>query len=52
LLGSSPSVDLDQTFGRGLLLMQTFMDEVRYNQTGNEVILVKRSSVVESADPS
>lgn len=49
LLGTSPSVDLDQTFGRGLLLMQTFMDEVRYNQTGNEVVLVKRSSVVEAS---
>ncbi|MGE3316749.1 MAG: response regulator [Planctomycetaceae bacterium] len=46
LMGATPSVDLDQTFGRGLLLMQTFMDEVRYNATGNEVTLVKRSSVV------
>ena len=28
--------------GRGLLLMRTFMDEVRYNATGNEVTLVLR----------
>lgn len=45
LMGTSPSVDLDQTFGRGLLLMQTFMDEVRYNAKGNEVTLIKRSSM-------
>lgn len=28
--------------GRGLLLMQSFMDEVHYNDTGNEVTMVKR----------
>jgi CheY-like chemotaxis protein len=28
--------------GRGLALMQAFMDEVTYNSTGNEVTLVKR----------
>ena len=28
--------------GRGLSLMQTFMDEVRFNEAGNEVTLVRR----------
>jgi CheY-like chemotaxis protein len=28
--------------GRGLALMRTFMDEVTYNQAGNEVTMVKR----------
>lgn len=28
--------------GRGVLLMRTFMDEVVYNDTGNEVTLIKR----------
>lgn len=31
--------------GRGLLLMRTFMDEVQYNETGNEVVLVKRKDL-------
>lgn len=31
-----------QCHGRGLLLIRTFMDEVRHNSTGNEVTLVKR----------
>jgi CheY-like chemotaxis protein/anti-sigma regulatory factor (Ser/Thr protein kinase) len=33
---------LDRPSGRGILLMRTFMDEVRYNATGNRVRLVKR----------
>lgn len=34
--------NLEKPSGRGLLLMQTFMDEVNYNETGNQVTLVKR----------
>ena len=34
--------DLEQISGRGLLLMRTFMDEVRFNPGGNEVTMVKR----------
>ncbi|MCS7238920.1 MAG: response regulator [Thermoguttaceae bacterium] len=33
---------LDADRGRGLALMRTFMDEVKYNQKGNEVLLIKR----------
>ena len=28
--------------GRGLLLVRTFMDEVRFNAKGNEITLIKR----------
>jgi anti-sigma regulatory factor (Ser/Thr protein kinase) len=35
---------LDRPCGRGLLLMRSFMSEVRYNETGNEVTLVRRTA--------
>jgi len=34
--------NLEKPSGRGLLLMRTFMDDVFFNQNGNEVTLVKR----------
>jgi CheY-like chemotaxis protein/anti-sigma regulatory factor (Ser/Thr protein kinase) len=34
--------NLERPCGRGLLLMQTFMDEVKFNPRGNEVTLIKR----------
>jgi anti-sigma regulatory factor (Ser/Thr protein kinase) len=34
--------NLENLSGRGVLLMKTFMDEVVYNSTGNQVTLVKR----------
>ena len=34
--------NLERPGGRGILLMREYMDEVRYNQKGNEVRLVKR----------
>jgi anti-sigma regulatory factor (Ser/Thr protein kinase) len=34
--------NLDKLSGRGLLLIRTFMDDVRHNETGNEIILLKR----------
>ncbi|AMV25573.1 Adenylate cyclase 2 [Gemmata sp. SH-PL17] len=33
---------IERASGRGVLLMRAFMDEVRYNATGNRVTLVKR----------
>ncbi len=33
---------LEREGGHGLLLMQTFMDEVTFNETGNEVTMIKR----------
>ena len=35
---------LDRPHGRGLLLMRTFLDEVHYNDRGNEVTLIKRAN--------
>lgn len=34
--------NLERASGRGLLLMRTFLDDVRFNDRGNEVTLVKR----------
>ena len=34
--------NLLKSSGRGVMLMQTFMDEVIYNERGNEVTLIKR----------
>lgn len=34
--------NLEKISGRGVLLMRTFMDEVHFNEAGNEVTLVKR----------
>lgn len=34
--------NLDKPSGRGLLLMRAFLDEVRHNEQGNEVTLIKR----------
>jgi CheY-like chemotaxis protein/anti-sigma regulatory factor (Ser/Thr protein kinase) len=36
------TANLDRPHGRGVLLMRTFMDEVRYNDRGNEVTMTKR----------
>ena len=33
---------LEKLSGRGVLLMRTFMDEVSFNERGNEVTMVKR----------
>ncbi|WP_254508841.1 ATP-binding response regulator [Anatilimnocola floriformis] len=35
--------NIERVSGRGLLLMKTFMDEVRYNVSGNEVTMIKRA---------
>jgi CheY-like chemotaxis protein/anti-sigma regulatory factor (Ser/Thr protein kinase) len=37
--------------GRGVLLMRTFMDDVQYNSTGNQVTLVKRRAAGDAATP-
>ena len=43
--------NLERPSGRGLLLIHSFMDEVRHNQTGNEVTLIKRRKVPVSCEP-
>lgn len=42
--------NLENVTGRGVLLMRSFMDEIRYNQKGNEVTLVKRKSSPRAED--
>jgi CheY-like chemotaxis protein len=37
--------NLDKVSGRGLLLIRTFMDEVRFNAKGNRIRMIKRVSV-------
>lgn len=39
---------LDRPSGRGMLLMKSFMDEVHYNDTGNQVVMLRR---VPQAEP-
>jgi len=34
--------NLDRPSGRGVMLMRAFMDDIRYNTTGNQVTLIKR----------
>lgn len=36
--------NLEKSHGRGLLLIRTFMDEVHFNSSGNEITMVKRRS--------
>jgi len=38
--------NIESPCGRGLLLMQTFMDEVTFNAVGNEVTMTKRPGTV------
>lgn len=40
----------EEVSGRGLLLMRAFMDEVRYNDKGNELTLVKKRQDADAAD--
>ena len=35
-------MNIEKASGRGIFLMRAFMDQVRYNDTGNAVVLVKR----------
>ena len=37
--------NIELASGRGVLLMRSFMDEVMFNETGNEVTMVKRSKI-------
>lgn len=39
---AAPVEQLQGSSGRGIVLMRTIMDEVRFNEAGNEVTLVKR----------
>ena len=45
LADSRDPENLLKVSGRGVLIMRTFMDDVRFNDAGNEVTLVKKASV-------
>lgn len=40
-------VNLEKLSGRGVLLMRTFMDEVIFNDAGNQVTMIKRRAIAE-----
>lgn len=40
---------LERTTGRGLTLIRSFMDEVQFNERGNEVLLIKRKLTLPSS---
>ncbi len=42
--------DLSRLHGRGLLLMTCFMDEVHYNETGNQITLIKKRADQEASE--
>lgn len=42
-MGDAAKPSSDQSSGRGIVLMRSIMDEVTFNERGNEVTLVKRS---------
>jgi CheY-like chemotaxis protein/anti-sigma regulatory factor (Ser/Thr protein kinase) len=42
--------NLERAGGRGLLLINAFMDEVRHNDRGNEITMIKRKNSTESQD--
>ncbi len=44
LHASQTNVHVDETKGRGLVLMHSFLDKVTFNERGNEVTLVKHCS--------
>ena len=41
--------NIDLVNGRGVLLMRSFMDEVMFNELGNDVTMVKRSRILPEA---
>jgi anti-sigma regulatory factor (Ser/Thr protein kinase)/ActR/RegA family two-component response regulator len=44
LSAATTPADVDSHAGRGLFLLRNIMDEVTYNEKGNEVTLIKRAS--------
>lgn len=55
-LGSVPDPtdpeNLIRPHGRGVMLINCFMDEVRYNERGNEITMIKRSAGADGSEPS
>lgn len=49
VLDPTAEVNLDRIGGRGLLLINSFMDSVAYNERGNQITMTKHVSTVESS---
>jgi CheY-like chemotaxis protein len=49
-LGSGVLPDAHSAAGRGVVLMRSMMDEVKFNEAGNEVTLIKRRAKQETPD--
>ena len=49
---SNGTAKLDILRGSGLLLIRTFMDEVKHNALGNEITMMKRRPLPEDGEPS
>ena len=43
--------NLHKPYGRGLFLIRAFMDEVEFNEKGNEITLIKRTPPGQTSDP-
>ncbi len=50
LLDPTDPDNLERVSGRGLLLIGAFMDEVRHNDKGNEIVMIKRKQSPDSVD--
>ncbi len=44
--GHNGTANLDEIRGSGLLLIRTFMDQVRHNPLGNEITMIKRRPAI------
>jgi CheY-like chemotaxis protein len=49
-LAASSQIDAERASGRGIILMRTIMDDVTYNDIGNEVTLIKRRAPTENGE--
>jgi anti-anti-sigma factor len=50
MAGQNGLANLDEIRGSGLLLIRTFMDQVRHNQVGNEITMIKRRPALGDPD--
>ncbi|MFG0261057.1 MAG: ATP-binding protein, partial [Novipirellula sp. JB048] len=47
-MATNASETLEIEKGRGLVLIRSFMDEVRFNDAGNEIVMIKRFAAAEA----
>lgn len=51
IAGQNGLVNLDEIRGSGLLLIRTFMDQVRHNPLGNEITMIKHRPALGDPEP-